>query len=69
MIDLLCELVPNNFWGVAVNRLKVKRQSSKIKENQSNANDLGMAAGRTFKFMKQMRLNQGIKAPILIGFL
>ena len=25
-----CELVPNSFWGVAVNRLKVKRQSNKM---------------------------------------
>ena len=28
-----CELAPNNFWGVAVIRLKVKRQSNKMKRN------------------------------------
>ena len=31
-----CELVPNSFWGVAVNRLKVKRQSNKMIKNLIN---------------------------------
>ena len=29
----LCELVPNNLCGVAVTRLKVKRQSNKMIKN------------------------------------
>ena len=68
MIDLHVNLCLTNFGGWRSTGSRSNVNQIKSKENRSNANDLGMTTCMTFKFTEEMRLNQGIKGPTLIGF-